>query len=102
MSHTGRGHRSHETERGGERGHDPQRRDRESASSPFAMMRQGIDEMDRWFVSHGWDRNWMSPSSWMSNISGRGDWAPAVEAFQRGNEFVVRAELPGMARADLQ
>jgi HSP20 family protein len=30
-----------------------------------------------------------------------GDWTPAVEAFQRGNEFVVRVEAPGMNRQDL-
>jgi HSP20 family protein len=30
-----------------------------------------------------------------------GDWTPAIEAFQRGNEFVVRAEVPGMSRQDL-
>lgn len=72
--------------------------------SPFAIMRQGVDEMDRW-----WSRL-TGGSGWMS-LPGRGalsqfaeqfgDWSPAVEAFQRGNEFVVRAEVPGMNRKDL-
>jgi HSP20 family protein len=92
----------HESQRGPERSHDiqPRRRDQEW-SSPFALMRQGIDEMDRWFNRIGVDRSWMSPASWMSSIAGHGDWAPAIEAFTRGNEFVVRAEVPGMARTDI-
>jgi HSP20 family protein len=75
--------------------------------SPFALMRQGIDEMDRWVSQLGWGRNWLSPSG----SSGRGmfsqmgqhlgDWSPAIEAFQRGHDFVIRAEVPGMNRQDL-
>ena len=30
-----------------------------------------------------------------------GEWMPAIDAFQRGNEFVIRAEVPGMSRQDL-
>ena len=82
--------------------------DRQSYS-PFAIMRQGIDEMDRWVSQLGWGRNWLSspPSgrgvlSHMANMGQQlGDWAPAIEAFQRGNDFVVRAEVPGMNRQDL-
>ena len=77
----------------------PQRREHASAT-PFALMRQGIDEMDRWFARLAGDRHWMSPSSWMPG-AGEGDWSPAVEAFQRGNDFVVRVEAPGMTRTDL-
>jgi HSP20 family protein len=29
------------------------------------------------------------------------DWTPAIEAFQRGSEFVVRADVPGLSRDDL-
>jgi HSP20 family protein len=28
-------------------------------------------------------------------------WAPAVDVFERGGEFVVRADLPGMKREDI-
>ena len=91
----------HESQRGSERAHDmPRRRDQEW-SSPFALMRQGIDEMDRWFNRIGVDRSWISPASWMSSIAGQGEWSPAIEAFTRGNEFVVRAEVPGMSRTDI-
>jgi HSP20 family protein len=64
-------------------------------------MRQGIDEMDRWLGHLGWGRG-SSGRSVLSQIGHQlGDWTPAVEAFQRGNEFVVRLEAPGMSRQDL-
>lgn len=74
--------------------------------SPFSIMRQGLDEMERWF-GH-WGRDW-APASGRGTMPqmGRlaqqfsGDWTPAIEAYQRGNEFVVRAEVPGMNRQDL-
>ena len=72
--------------------------------SPFALMRQGIDEMDRWYSRMIGDRTTAVP--WASNrgrgaTAQQGDWSPAIEAFQRGNEFVVRAEVPGMKRNEI-
>lgn len=89
--------------------HDGRRQDQRPFSSPFALMRQGIDEMDRWFnrlagggeAASAPSSSWMSPSSWMHGIQKMGDWSPAIEAFQRGNEFVIRAEVPGMTRTGL-
>jgi HSP20 family protein len=88
---------------------DVTRRDWDRSSySPFAIMRQGLDEMDRWWSQLGWSRGWTSPSSGRGILSQMsqmgqqlGDWAPAIEAFQRGSDFVVRAEVPGMNRQDL-
>jgi HSP20 family protein len=71
-------------------------------SGPFAVMRQMQNEMDHWFERMGLGRGWTSPSSWMSRTAEHiGDWMPAVDAFQRGNEFVIRADVPGMTRNDL-
>ena len=75
--------------------------------SPFALMRQGIDEADRWFSRMIGDRGGAPP--WASSRSGRdwsaaaaaGDWSPAIEAFQRGDEFIVRVDVPGMKRSDI-
>ena len=65
-----------------------------NAPGPISLMRQGLDEIERWWSS--------SSRSWMSGMAGAGaDWMPAVEAFQRGSEFVVRVEAPGMRRQDL-
>lgn len=76
-----------------------------SSYSPFAIMRQGIDEMDRWWSRLAGGSGWMSASPGRGVLSQFaqqiGDWSPAVEAFQRGNEFVIRAEVPGMNRQDL-
>lgn len=69
-----------------------------TAYGPFGLMRQMQDEVDRWFGRMGFE----GPSSWMSRASQKlGEWTPAVDAFQRGNEFVVRADVPGMSRNDL-
>jgi HSP20 family protein len=66
------------------------RRDIERPSfAPFSIMRQGLDEMERWVGRWGWRER-------------MGDWSPAIEAFQRGSEFVIRVEAPGMSRQDLQ
>ena len=70
-----------------------------SSAGPLGIMRQGLDEMERWF-GH-WGRGWMSPSGGGA-FSRLGDWSPAIEAFQRGNEFVIRADAPGMNRQDIQ
>lgn len=67
------------------------------AAGPFAMMRRLQNDFDRFFGSFGF-----GPSSG-SALAGRegADWTPAIEAFQRGSEFVVRAEVPGLSRDDL-
>jgi len=70
-------------------------------SSPFALMRQGVDEMDRFFSrlaggSHSGDMPWAG-----SRGGTQGDWMPAIEAFQRGNDFVIRADIPGMTRNEI-
>jgi len=65
---------------------------------PFSLMRRMQEDMDRLF-GHVWGggRHW--PAS--LGQAGQVEWAPAIEAFQRGNEFVVRADVPGLSRDDL-
>jgi HSP20 family protein len=73
--------------------------------SPFSIMRQGIDEMERLAgqIGRGWSSGgWPSGRAFLSHLSRQaGDWSPAIDAYQRGNEFVIRAEVPGMTRQDL-
>ena len=101
-------------QRAPQRSPDMAHRDRDwdrSSFSAFSIMRQGIDEMERWFGQLGWPRGLASASSAWGAPTGRGmmsqmvrqmgDWMPAIDAFQRGNEFVIRAEVPGMNRQDL-
>lgn len=68
------------------------------ASGPVGLMRQMQDELDRWASRFGLS----SPGSWLTQAAGSAmGWTPAVDAFQRGNEFVIRADVPGMNRTDL-
>src|SRR5439155_9657364 len=66
-----------------------------SSASPFALVRRLNDEMDRWFGGGfaGW------PGS--SHLALENVWTPSVEVFQRGDELVVRADLPGLDKDDV-
>jgi HSP20 family protein len=61
---------------------------------PFATMRRMQEGIDRLFSGFG---TGLSPFGEEASF----DWAPAIEAFQRGNEFVVRADVPGLSRDNL-
>jgi HSP20 family protein len=65
-------------------------------SGPFSLFRRMQEDMERLFAGFGMGRGLRSPFGEQG-----GDWAPAIEAFQRGNEFVVRADVPGLSRDDL-
>ena len=67
------------------------------AGGPFSMMRRMQEDMDRLFGSFGFGRGSMTPFG----EKDLGDWAPAIDAFQRGNEFIVRADVPGLTKDDL-
>ena len=61
------------------------------------------DEMDRVFDDFGFGRSWLGPRwgrGWQNAGTGRDTatslWAPTIEMYQRNNELVVRADLPGM------
>lgn len=89
--------------------HEPRRwQGAQYPSAPFGFVRQMQEEMERWFNRFGADRNWTSPSNWASPSTWMArageqtdDWMPAIDAFQRGSEFVIRADVPGMSRTDL-
>lgn len=60
------------------------------SSSPFEMMRRMSGDFDRHFQGLGWGTALGS------------EWAPAVETFERGGRYVVRAELPGIKQDDVK
>ena len=70
-------------------------------ASPFDFM----DEMSRTFDSMFRDFG-MPRRSWLTRGAlGSGQaalWSPRVEAFQKGDRFIVRAELPGLKKDDVQ
>lgn len=80
--------------------------------SPFAMMRRMMDDMDRLFENFGLGRS-LGLSPWRAiddladltrgGLTGRGTalWVPPLEVFERGDQLVVRAELPGVSKDDV-
>lgn len=73
--------------------------------SPFRMLERFADEMDRVFDDFGLGRSTFSPSSltpWRVGASEWHTWSPQVEVFHRSNEFVVRADLPGLSKDDVK
>jgi HSP20 family protein len=71
----------------------------EGTSGQFGLMRQMQDEIDHLFSRFGFGRS-MFPSRG-SRTDQMGEWAPAIDAFQHNNEFIIRADVPGMNRQDL-
>jgi len=65
---------------------------------PFGWMRQMQDHLDRAFTGL-WGS---SSSSWTpETVFGPSDWAPAIDVFQRGNDLVIRADVPGLSKDDI-
>jgi HSP20 family protein len=83
------------------RGYELQR-----SESPFAFMRRFNDEMDWLFQNFGFGRGFPESSlgreMGMFGESGPSMWSPQVEVFERGGELVVRADLPGMTKDDVE
>jgi HSP20 family protein len=79
--------------------------------NPFAAMRRWSEDMDRLFQDFGLGQFGLggSPLRELGTLGGRfgsgqndsSEWSPQVEAFQRGDKFVVRADLPGMKKDDV-
>jgi len=67
-----------------------------SSASPFgSIFQRWNDEMDRFFSDFGLGRNRLAGAQGAL-------WSPQVEVFQRGNELIVRAELPGLSKDDVK
>jgi HSP20 family protein len=80
-------------------GGDLSRWERESYG-PFAWMRQMQDQIDRAF--NGLWSGGGTTSSWRPDtVFGAADWSPAIDVFQRGNDLVVRADVPGLSKDDI-
>jgi len=63
---------------------------------PFANIWTGFTrDMDRWFHDTGGGRrHW----PWRDRSQ---TWMPDIETFHRGDQFIVRADLPGMKKEDV-
>ena len=77
-----------------------------SFNDPFEFMTRLSEEMDRTF-DHFWSdfglqrrRSWL-PRGLFGTRAQRDVWAPRIEAFQQGDRFIVRAEIPGVKKEDV-
>jgi HSP20 family protein len=74
-------------------------------SNPFEFMDRISEEMDRWFDrvtrNVGLSRPALSRPMFGS-LSREGLWFPKIEAVQKGDSFVVRADLPGLKKDDVE
>ena len=76
-----------------------------NSANPFHLLRRMTDEMDRWFdrALNGYPTQQSdSVESLTRPFSNTAMWAPRIEAFQRGDEFIIRAELPGLKKDDVR
>jgi HSP20 family protein len=80
-----------------------------SSSSPFGLMRRMAEDMDRILEDFGFGPTLatsplfspsLSPTFGGSALQSR-NWAPQVETFRRGDNLVIRADLPGLRKEDV-
>jgi HSP20 family protein len=74
--------------------------------TPFRMLERFADHMERVFDGVGIGRRWLTPRQsrrWLATPfrAGVDLWLPDIEMYQRNNELVVRADLPGINREDI-
>jgi HSP20 family protein len=72
---------------------------RYSPGSPSSFLDNLRSEIDRLFDEFGFGRGLSFPS--FGSFTGVMDWSPQTEVFQRDNEMVVRADLPGLSKDDI-
>lgn len=69
------------------------------AATPFNFMRKFSEEMDHLFEDFG-GRGWLTPMLDKAQLP-QGPWSPQVEIFERDDELVLRADLPGLTKDDV-
>jgi HSP20 family protein len=72
--------------------------------SPFSLMRRFSEEMDRLFGDFGFGGGFASgvgrEFGRLADLEGP-MWLPQVEAFEREGKLIVRADLPGLTKDDI-
>jgi len=76
-----------------------------AGASPFSLVRRMMEDMDRLFSNFGSSQEQLDHAglqrgtqSALQPFSPRNLWSPQVEVFERENNIVVRADLPGLTR----
>lgn len=78
-----------------------------ASGSPFSLMRRMADDMDRLFEDFGFARGLGLSSAldrdlWRGGSSLESAWSPQLDAFRRGDKYVIRADLPGLKKDDVK
>jgi HSP20 family protein len=86
-----------------------QRRESGRIATPFDFMDRMAGEMDRAFEQLFGNLGLPRRRSWFGGLPSRASsqpetafWAPRIEAFQKGDRYIVRADLPGMKADDVK
>jgi HSP20 family protein len=69
-----------------------------SGLDPFSQFRRFADQMDRWFDTVGLGRTNNRLAGASENAPGMDLWAPEMETFLRDDQFVIRMDLPGVSK----
>jgi HSP20 family protein len=74
--------------------------------SPFSFMRRFSEEMDRLFEDFGFGGRSLMPGFGRGFAPDSGEfgqtlWSPQIETFEREGQLVIRADLPGLNRDDV-
>ena len=78
------------------------RRETWPSFTPFGMMRRFADEMDRMFEDFGFPGIGRLGRSWAPSWGeGMERFSPQIDIFERDNKLIVRADLPGMNKDDV-
>jgi HSP20 family protein len=68
------------------------------AATPFEFMRRFGEEMDKLVGDFDFGRGWLPPAL-ARGVPGL--WAPQIEMFEQDGELIVRADLPGLTKDDV-
>jgi HSP20 family protein len=68
---------------------------------PFSQFRRLTEQMDRWFDTVGMGRTNNRLSGQNDNPWAMGMWAPEMETFLRDDQFVIRMDLPGLSKDEV-
>jgi HSP20 family protein len=67
---------------------------------PWGTLQRFTDEIDRIFDDFGFGhRSWSAP---LARTESTELWAPEIDMFQRNNELVIKADLPGLKKDDVK
>ena len=74
--------------------------DRGALSDPFTLMQRMSADMDRLFEQFGFGSSLTAPAFGGGALAS-GAWSPQIETFRRGDQLVIRADVPGVRKEDL-